>query len=66
MLLLWISLVLILGRASYRTFTKQKKIEGWILIALIALIVLMTGEYALYFAWSIGCWVTSMPMVCME
>ena len=64
-LLLWIAMVAILGRAAYKALKKKKKVESFLLIAIIVVIVGFTGEYAVFLAWGIGCSI-GLPIACME
>ncbi len=54
-LLLWLALVLVLLHATYRAYARDRKTEMVILLIITVGILFATGEYALFFGWSVLC-----------
>lgn len=54
-LLLWLALVLLLARATWRAYRKGSRWETALLLAICAALLLFTGEYALFLGWSLLC-----------
>lgn len=63
--LLWLALVALLGRASYRAIQANKGQEGVLLLIATVTIVLFTAQWIVFFVWAIGCEV-GLPIGCMK
>lgn len=62
-LLLWVILMVILGRGAHKAFKAQKKREGAVLTIVFIVILLFTGEWALFLAFMLGCF-AGLPLPC--
>ncbi|GEM_PF-3224631 len=63
-ILLWLLLLFLLLRGSYRAYRRGKGKEATMLVVVALAIVMFTGQYILFFAWAAGCEV-GLPLSCM-
>ena len=63
LLILWLALVGVLSSALFKAVRRGKKNEALLIGCILACLILLTGEYALFFAWTIGCSL-GLPLSC--
>lgn len=64
MVFLWLLLIFLLMRGAYRAYCNDKTTEAIVLGVAAGMVIVFTGQYALFFAWVAACGM-GLPMGCM-
>ena len=51
-LLLWITIIAILGRETCKAFKKKRRVEGYVLIVILVAVLIFAAKYAALWIWA--------------